>query len=99
TYRAFRFPWSGQPATAPKVAATTAAGKTTVRASWNGATGVAGWQVLAGPAATGLSVVSTVPNGGFETAATVPAAGFVAMRAIAADGSVLATSAAVKPGG
>jgi hypothetical protein len=99
TYRAFRFPWSGRPAGAPKAVATTKGGKTTVRASWNGATGVASWQVLAGAAATGLTVVSTVPNGGFETAASIPAAGYVAMRAVGPGGSVLATSAAVRPEG
>ena len=50
-YRAFRFPWSGSPAES-------AGGgrepqqrreETIVHMSWNGATGVASWRVLAGP--------------------------------------------------
>jgi hypothetical protein len=98
TYRAFRFPWSGRPAAPPRIVATTKSGQTTVRASWNGATGVARWEVLGGGAATGLAVVGSVADAGFETAITVPAQGFVAMRALDADGNRLASSAAIKPG-
>ncbi len=49
-YRAFRFPWSGQPLTAPSVLASlnNTAEETIVHASWNGATDVAAWRVLAG---------------------------------------------------
>ena len=49
TYRAFRFPWSGQPADAPDVVAELGADdEATIYVSWNGATEVATWQVLAG---------------------------------------------------
>ena len=41
---------------------------TTVYASWNGATQLASWRVLAGPAAGALKPVVTVPKYGFETA-------------------------------
>jgi hypothetical protein len=97
TYRAFRLPWDGRPAVPPKIVAETASGRTTVRASWNGATGVARWEALGGPAATGLKIVASAANAGFETAIAVPAQGFVAMRALDAAGNVLASSATVKP--
>jgi hypothetical protein len=97
-YRAYRFPWSGTPAQPPKLAATPKNGQTTVRASWNGATGVARWELLGGSAPTGLAVIGSVADAGFETAITVPAQGYVAMRALDADGNRLASSAAIKPG-
>jgi hypothetical protein len=93
-YRAYRFPWVGTPASPPKVAATGSGGKLTVKASWNGATQVATWQVLAGASAAGMSVVGSVPRSGFET--TIPvttSASLVAVRALDAAGHVLATSA------
>lgn len=68
SYRAFRLPWSGRPDDAPTV--TTAGGregKTTLYASWNGATEVAAWQVFAGPAPDDLRLVNSVPRRGFET--------------------------------
>ena len=53
SYRAFRFPWSGQPTDDPAVAAESGPeDEVTLYASWNGATEVATWQVLAGPAQT-----------------------------------------------
>ncbi len=97
TYRAYRFPWSARPAAPPKIRATTAGGKTTVRASWNGATGVASWQVLGGASATALTPVATVARSGFETAASVPAQAFVAMRALDAAGNPLASTSTIAP--
>ncbi len=97
TYRAYRSPWSGHPADPPRLAATTANGRTTVKASWNGATGVARWEVLGGASSSGLAVVGSAASTGFETAITVPAQGFVAVRALDADGNRLASSAVIKP--
>ena len=54
SYRAFRFPWSATPATQPAIAARTGHGRTGVYTSWNGATGVAAWRILAGPSASRL---------------------------------------------
>src|SRR5438132_10995353 len=49
SYRDFRFPWQAAPAHAPTfVAKREASGAHTLYASWNGATQVAGWRVLAG---------------------------------------------------
>ena len=68
TYRAFRLPWSGRPNDAPAVAAEAGAeDKVTLYASWNGATEVAFWRVLAGPAPDQLEALDTVPRRGFET--------------------------------
>ena len=99
SYRAYRFPWSGQPTTRPAVAATagSAAGTTAVDVNWNGATDVASWQVLAGSSQAALAPVgSPVAASGFETQITVPAsAPFVAVRALGRGGTVLSTSLAV----
>ena len=96
SYRAFRFVWRGLPTTRPAVALRADDDRTTVYASWNGATEVARWRILAGPDAAHLSPVATVPKHGFETHATVgSSAATFAVEALAADGSVLRRSAAV----
>jgi hypothetical protein len=98
SYRAYRMPWSGQPADLPKAVATTKGGTVTARASWNGATGIARWQLLAGPNAGALTAVGEASWAGFETAISAATAQpLVAMRAFDAQGNVLATSAPVKP--
>jgi arylsulfotransferase ASST len=98
SYRAFRYPWTGTPAAPPKIAASDNDGQTVVRASWNGATGVASWQVLGGPAATGLAVLASGPRNGFETTIAVPRVAYVSVRALDAAGNVLASSSTVAPG-
>jgi hypothetical protein len=92
TYRAYRSVWTGRPATTPKKAA----GAGVVYASWNGETGIARWQVLAGPDRTHLRVVGTAPWAGLETAipADTSSATIVAVRALDARGRVLGTSRA-----
>jgi hypothetical protein len=98
SYRAYRFPWSGQPKRPPDVAAVTRKGRTTVYASWNGATDVLSWQVLAGESAGTMSVVTTVPRTSFETAIRLGrAAPHVAVRAVSDSGSVVGTSKTVAP--
>ncbi len=67
TYRAFRFPWTGRPAAAPRLAAGIAGGKRGLFASWNGATEVAAWQVRYGPSTGNLQSGPVVPRSGFET--------------------------------
>ena len=54
SYRAFRLPWTGTPAQAPAIATARDRDRLTAYASWNGATGVHGWQLLAGTQANGL---------------------------------------------
>jgi EmrB/QacA subfamily drug resistance transporter len=68
TYRATVEPWVGLPLYPPVGAAVRAGGKATVYASWNGATQVVAWTILAGPGANRLSVVAKATRSGFETA-------------------------------
>jgi Arylsulfotransferase (ASST) len=97
SYRVYRFTWTGHPRSRPSIAAKRSGSGVTVYASWNGATGVRRWQVLAGPNARKLKPVRTATRGGFETAIQLksPARVF-AVRAIGASGPS-ATSAAVAP--
>jgi hypothetical protein len=68
-----------------------------VYASWNGATEVARWQVLAGRASR-LRGVASKARAGFETEITAKSRGsHVAVRALDARGRVLGTSRAVRP--
>jgi hypothetical protein len=100
SYRAYRFPWSGRPADDPSVAlGEPREGSTTVFASWNGATDVARWQVLAGPDENSMRVVASAPRRGFETAiAARTAEPRIRVRALDARGAVLGTSRAVAAG-
>jgi hypothetical protein len=99
SYRAFRFAWTGTPVHLPAFAFQPGeSGASVVYASWNGATGVASWRVLAGASASSLSAVAQAARGGFETAIALPAgvAGpYVAVQALNAEGAVIGTSAAV----
>lgn len=67
SYRSLRLPWTGLPAARPAVAVRRHGARATVYASWNGATGVARWQLQAGDARH-LRVVRSVRARGFETA-------------------------------
>ena len=98
SYRAYRFPWSATPAHAPSLAASTGAGGTAVLyASWNGATGVAGWRVLAGSSPQTLASVGQFPRGGFETKMVVRTTQrYVAVQALGPEGQLLGSSGAVK---
>ncbi|MGC2373538.1 MAG: MFS transporter, partial [Solirubrobacteraceae bacterium] len=73
SYRATLEQWVGLPLTQPVGVAVQAGGRTTVYASWNGATRVASWRVLGGPGAGRMAVVATTPKSGFETAIPAPA--------------------------
>ncbi len=68
SYRAFDLRWTGKPLSRPSGTAQKKHGKTTMYASWNGATSVARWRVLAGHDAHHLAVVATKSRNGFETA-------------------------------
>ena len=97
-YRSFRFPWSGRPLSPPAVLANlnNTGEATIVHMSWNGATEVSAWRVLAGKQAGSLSPQATAPAGEFESAAILPKKyGYAAVQALGASGQVLATSHAV----
>jgi EmrB/QacA subfamily drug resistance transporter len=72
SYRATLAPWVGLPLYPPVGAARQARGRTVVYASWNGATRVASWRVLAGPSTGALRPVATAARSGFETAIAIP---------------------------
>jgi hypothetical protein len=97
-YRAIRERWTGRPATVPAVAAErTRGGRVEVFASWNGATEVARWHVIAGTPER-LRGVASKARDGFETTITArTGASHVAVRALDASGEVLGTSRAVRP--
>jgi hypothetical protein len=99
SYRGFRFPWVGRPSDPPSVAARVQNGGTMVWASWNGATQVATWRVLAGATAATLSVVGApVKTSGFETTITLSKSyGVVEVQALNSAGQVLGTSTEVAP--
>jgi Arylsulfotransferase (ASST) len=101
SYRAFRFPWSGHPGDDPALAVEAGSGdEITLYASWNGATEVDSWEVVAGPSPEKLAPIgSSAPREGFETAMRVSTReGYVGVEARDSSGRVLGTSKAVRPG-
>jgi len=98
-YRAFRFPWSGRPLSPPVVLASLndTGEETIVHASWNGASEVAAWRVLAGKRSGTLAAQTTIPASGFESSTTLPTKyARVAVQALDAAGRVLGTSRTVR---
>jgi hypothetical protein len=89
SYRAFPAQWVGRPDGAPRLAAQRRGGLVDVWMSWNGATQISRWRVLAGG-----KPVATVPFADLETKATVrtPEA-HIAVEALDAAGNVLGRAA------
>lgn len=92
SYRAYSYPWAGTPTTAPAVSASSSGADTNVYVSWNGATDVASWRVLAGAGADALQAVATASKQGFESQVTIPAQPYVQVQALDGAGRTLATS-------
>jgi hypothetical protein len=89
SYRAFRFPWRGQPSDDPVIVAE--------RDSDDKVTLYATWEVLAGPGPKRLKPVGSVPRHGFETTITVGTAEhYVGVQAKDSSDRVLGTSNAIK---
>ncbi len=99
SYRAYRAPWTGTPRARPRIAARTArGGRVDVYASWNGATEVARWRILAGPDPGSLAPAGDGAWAGFETRIRVRTREpYVAAQALDASGGVLRTSRAERP--
>ncbi len=98
-YRGFRYPWSGRPASPPATLASlnNTGEETIVHVSWNGATEVASWRVLAGKRPGSLAVQTTMPASGFESSTTLPKKhAYVAVQALDSAGHMLASSRTVK---
>jgi hypothetical protein len=99
SYRSVRFPWSGRPLSAPAVAAqlNNTREETVVHASWNGATGVAVWRVLAGSNPHALQARATIPASEFEISTILPNRyAYVQAQALDRGGRVLGSSPAVR---
>ena len=93
SYRTYRFRWNGYPQTLPAVAASNSGKTTTVYVSWNGATGVKSWRVLAGAGSKALKTVTTARRSAFETAIKIARQSDVQVQALDGSGHVAGTSA------
>jgi arylsulfotransferase ASST len=100
TYRLFKVSWRGTPGTRPSVVnSMTADGHDNVHVSWNGATQVADWRILAGTSARTLHAITTTKRNGFETTAAIPVdttTKYVQVQALDGAGKVLGTSIAAQ---
>ena len=92
SYRAWRMRWNATPNTLPAIAAANRGGRTTVWASWNGATGVTRWRVLGGSTPNRLHVVGAANRSDFETAINVGRQSYVAVEALDGRSHVLKKS-------
>jgi Arylsulfotransferase (ASST) len=97
SYRAYRFSWSGQPATPPALAGGAGSdGTARLWASWNGATTATAWRVLAGPTPSALRTIGGAPKHNFETAIDAHSGNpYFAVQALGSSGKVLSTSPTV----
>ncbi len=97
SYRAFRLPWTGRPTDQPAASVTRSSDSLLVYASWNGATEVDSWRVLAGNREARLTSVAQVPKTSFETMITIGRGPSVlTVEALDAKGAVLSTTAPIK---
>jgi hypothetical protein len=98
SYRAFSFPWSGHPPEDPALAGERLSDeKVKLYASWNGATAVESWEVLAGRHPGQLESLGSVPRNGFETAMLAQTSySYLVVRAKDRLGQALGTSAPLK---
>jgi hypothetical protein len=89
TYRAIRARWTGRPTTVPRMAVD---GRN-VWASWNGATEVVRWRVIAGESLATMEPVASRRARGFETALRLDRRyRLVAVEAVDSHGTILGTS-------
>jgi hypothetical protein len=93
-YRVYVQNWTGKPLGPPSGAVKKSGRKTTVYASWNGATQVAKWRVLGGNDGKHFARVATKARNGFETAISLGHLSFkkYKVQALDAKGHVLRTS-------
>jgi hypothetical protein len=97
SYRAFRLPWTGLPAEAPAIAVGAHGSDRTVYASWNGATDLHSWQLLAGAQADAMRAVSSTRSRGFESELRTGASAgpYLAVQALGTGGTPLGQSGTV----
>ena len=94
SYRAYRLEWAGRPVERPAVRL---AGDV-AHVSWNGATDVDRWQVLAGPDPQHLQPIASADKAGFETAVPFETAeATIQVRALNDRGAVIGSSRPLTP--
>lgn len=98
SYRAYRLPWKGAPASPPAIGlAPSSSGTLNVYASWNGATEVSSWRVIGWNEVHHAARLATAAQSGFETTLNVPSGyAWYAVQALDSSGKVLGTSTAAK---
>jgi hypothetical protein len=91
--------WAGHPRTQPSlIARRRGPGRLEAHVSWNGATEVSSWRLLAGRAPRELTSVATAPRSSFETVIATRASGpYLAVQALDRSGEVIGASAVVRP--
>lgn len=98
SYRAYVLPWSATPATPPDAQLVEDGSAASVFASWNGATGVASWQLVTGPDEASAVEITRAAREGFETELPIPGGttvgAYVGVRAMDAAGDVIGGGAA-----
>lgn len=67
SYRVFRFPWVGQPRWPPSLVVEERNGRTFLAVTWNGATEVGSYLVLAGATRNALAPIAVQARTGFQT--------------------------------
>ncbi len=99
SYTALKFPWSGAPRQPPVLAVRARShGGLVAYVSWNGATAVTQWRLLAGASSHALGPAAIAPRSGFETAIAISSTPrYIAVQALGAGGQVLGASTPVAP--
>jgi hypothetical protein len=98
SYRAFKDDWHATPKGNPAIFARITNGRVAAYVSWNGATEVANWRLLGGPAQDQLAPLGSAPWADFETKLAfdgTPA--YVQVQALDATGEVIGASGVVQP--
>ncbi len=96
SYRVYLQRWNATPYYRPRVAVRRHRGRVTVHASWNGATNVVRWQLMAGTSGRHLTTVKRTRRTGFETTIAVSGGRFFKARALDRRGHVIGTSAVAR---
>ncbi len=99
SYRDYRHPWQGRPSTPPTLIANlnNTGEETILHTSWNGATGIASWRILAGGEPGSLTPQATIAPTGFETSELLPKKyAYAQVQALSSSGTVLGTSKPMK---
>ncbi len=101
SYRDLRIPWSGRPLSPPAIVAelNNTGEETIVHTSWNGATEVSRWRVLAGERPGALEPRATIPASDFESSTILPKKyAYVEAQALDFAGHVIGRSGAARVG-